>query len=1094
MAGDLGQFENLLQNLLCTDNNVRSTSEETYEGIPPVAKIPLLLQCMRNEATAVEVRVMAAVLLRRLFTGSFEEFWPNLPPEMQANLKEQLLIIVQTEKLPALKKKVCDCAAEFARCMIDDDGNNTWPDILKFLFDCASSDDPTLKESALQIFGIVPGIFGGQQNQYIDVIKQMLKGCVLDQNHPQVQVSAAKATMAFIVANEKETAIHNHYRDLVQPILQIIAASIESQEDDILLKSLVEVAETTPKFLRGQMEGLMALCLKVIGNGELQDSWRQLALEVVVTLSETAPAMVRKFQKYIPMLIPQILAFMVELEEDPEWATSDELEEDDYESNAIAGESALDRLACGLGGKTMLPVILANIPQMLQNSNWQYRHAALMAISACGEGCHKQMEQLLIQIVDAILPYLNDPHPRVRFAACNALGQMATDFGPVFQKKFHEKVVPALLHLMDDNANPRVQAHAGAALVNFSEDCPKGILAPYLDTIITKLEQVLTAKFKELVERGTKLVLEQVVTTLASVADTSEEKFIQYYDRFMPNLKYIVENANSQELRLLRGKTIECISLIGLAVGKNKFSQDCNDIMQLLLRTQTQQEELADDDPQISYMISAWARMCKILGKEFEQYLPMVMGPVIKAASLKPEVALVDSDDMKVLEGDTDWQFVTLGDQQSFGIRTAGLEEKSTACQMLVCYARELKEGFAEYTEQVVHLMVPLLKFYFHDNVRIAAAESMPYLLDCAKIRGPQYLSQMWQFICPELLKAIETEPENEVKPEHMHSLAQCIEKMGKNCVNEEQMVLIVQIIDKIMKEYFERQSERQNQRKDEDYDDIVEESLLDEDDDDVFILSKVSDIIHAFFGTHKEEFLPVFDRLLPHFTKLLEADRPWPDKQWGLCIFDDLLEHTGPHAMKYQQHFVPSLIHAIGDSHGEVRQAAAYGAGVMAQHGGKDFSSVLATDILPSLVKLIQAPESRSPENLNPTENAISAVTKICKYNNSNVDVNEILPHWLAWLPVWEDEEEAVHIYGYFCDLIEANNPIILGANNQNLPMLLKIMAETFVLEALALDEDVFKRMVNIIKQIQENGEMFMACVKELNEQQQRALSEALA
>jgi len=33
--------------------------------------------------------------------------------------------------------------------------------------------------------------------------------------------------------------------------------------------------------------------------------------------------------------------------------------------------------------------------------------------------------------------------------------------------------------------------------------------------------------------------------------------------------------------------------------------------------------------------------------------------------------------------------------------------------------------------------MVPLLKFYFHDDCRIAAAESLPYLLDCAKIQGP---------------------------------------------------------------------------------------------------------------------------------------------------------------------------------------------------------------------------------------------------------------------------------------------------------------------------------------------------------------------
>lgn len=108
---------------------------------------------------------------------------------------------------------------------------------------------------------------------------------------------------------------------------------------------------------------------------------------------------------------------------------------------------------------------------------------------------------------------------------------MSTDFAPVFEKKFHDRVIPGLLHLMDDHANPRVQAHAGAALVNFSEDCPKAILAPYLEAIIGKLESILSSKFNELVEKGNKLVLEQIVTTIASVADTAEEKFVAYYDR-----------------------------------------------------------------------------------------------------------------------------------------------------------------------------------------------------------------------------------------------------------------------------------------------------------------------------------------------------------------------------------------------------------------------------------------------------------------------------------------------------------------------------------------------------------------------------------
>jgi len=57
---------------------------------------------------------------------------------------------------------------------------------------------------------------------------------------------------------------------------------------------------------------------------------------------------------------------------------------------------------------------------------------------------------------------------------------------------FIYKVVDGLLGVIDSNYdNPRVQAHAGAALVNFSEDCPKNILGLYLDPIISKLEQVL---------------------------------------------------------------------------------------------------------------------------------------------------------------------------------------------------------------------------------------------------------------------------------------------------------------------------------------------------------------------------------------------------------------------------------------------------------------------------------------------------------------------------------------------------------------------------------------------------------------------------
>jgi len=53
----------------------------------------------------------------------------------------------------------------------------------------------------------------------------------------------------------------------------------------------------------------------------------------------------------------------------------------------------------------MLPHILSNIPQLLASEDWKCRHAALMAISSCGEGCHKLMATMLNQIVENIVPF-----------------------------------------------------------------------------------------------------------------------------------------------------------------------------------------------------------------------------------------------------------------------------------------------------------------------------------------------------------------------------------------------------------------------------------------------------------------------------------------------------------------------------------------------------------------------------------------------------------------------------------------------------------------------------------------------------------------
>lgn len=81
---------------------------------------------------------------------------------------------------------------------------------------------------------------------------------------------------------------------------------------------------------------------------------------------------------------------------------------------------------------------------------------------------------------------------------------------------------------------------------------------------------------------------------------------------------------------------------------------------------------------------------------------------------------------------------------------------------------------------------------------------------------------------------------------------------------------------------------------------------------------------------------------------------------------------------------------------------------------------AVCPPDAIPLLVGVIHAADARSKENVNATENCISAVGKVMRFQSECVNLNLVLPHWLSWLPLNEDKEEAVHTFDFLCDLIE--------------------------------------------------------------------------
>ncbi len=639
-------------------------------------------------------------------------------------------------------------------------------------------------------------------------------------------MAAIKATVNFILSLEEEEGGESPatFAALVPTMVGILPPLLASAgEDEELvadsLSYLMELAEYQPKLFRPLFSQLIPFVAGILtnapnaeGEGGLPDQTRQAALEFMLTFAEQAPAMVRKHDSFCPTFLPILLGWMGELEEEEEWYAGDDMDnEDDNDENRVVAEQALDRLARALGGKSVLPTSFAHIPAMLSSPEWQKRQAALMAISAIGEGCYKIMRAEMEKIMSIVLPHLQDPHPRVRYAACNAVGQMSTDFSPLLQNSFAQPILTALLPVMDDTAFPRVQAHAAAALVNFSENVRKEVLEPYLDTIFEKLLILLNT--------GKTYVQEQAITTLATVADSAEGKFVKYYSAIMPILINVLNHApQGKEFRLLRGKTVECASLIALAVGKDTFAAHVTEFLSILSRIQAGITE--PDDPQSSYLLAAWARVAKVLGHDFLPYLEMVLEPLLVAAQLKPDVALFDADeevDDATYSPDEGWEFVTV-DGQQIGIKTNLLEEKCTAVEMLICYAREMGAGFHPYVERVLSIVVPLLSFYFHEGVRMAAAATLPLLFaSLVKANYPrERVLAVWHDVCAKLLAAAVDEAETGFVEQVYLSLQECMESLGSSagavrgdCIPELLMRQFNQVLGVQLQDYFTRTTAR---------------------------------------------------------------------------------------------------------------------------------------------------------------------------------------------------------------------------------------------------------------------------------------------
>ena len=415
--------------------------------------------------------------------------------------------------------------------------------------------------------------------------------------------------------------------------------------------------------------------------------------------------------------------------------------------------------------------------------------------------------------------------------------------------------------------------------------------------------------------------------------------------------------------------------------------------------------------------------MCRVLGQDFVPYLSGVMPPLLTLASAKADIQLLDDDEQIAnVQQEEGWELVPLKGKV-IGIKTSILEDKHMAIELIVIYAQQLEAAFEPYVLEIMEkVTLPGLAFFFHDPVRVASAKSVPMLLNAYKVAHgarSQQMATLWELTVDKVLEVLSAEPAIDTLAEMYQCFYEAVEVLGKDCLNSTHMAAFIESAKSTLEDYQARIKRRLEDRQDTEDGEEESEEVQFAIEDDQTLLSDMNKAFHTIFKNQETSFLPAWSRLLPFYDAFINSDDP-TQRQWALCIMDDVLEFCGDQSWSYQNHIQQPLIHGMHDEIPANRQAACYGVGIAAQKGGVVWSN-FAAESLPALFAACQLPNARDDDHIYATENACASIAKVLQFNSGKVqNYQEVVALWVNTLPVIHDDEAAPYAYMFLAQMID--------------------------------------------------------------------------
>ncbi|KAM3283375.1 importin-5 [Capsicum chacoense] len=988
--------------------------------------------------------------------------WTNLSLAMRDEVKAGLNFKIWLEKDYEVFK-ACSSFVSLLACFLF--RKDEWDMLLHFMFKYLGVNSLNRKFAALVLWDELipkcPEVFVSYVDRLIEGFKDVMVSVSDDR---RCGVAVAKASVKLILYYSTPASYSKFHVFLGNLMMPLLVAIGEEELVCSLLEDLVVLAGVRTSYFGVEIGVVIQCMVKVAEDLRLGEKLRKLAVEFVVTVAEDRESGCEMMQmvpnEEVTKLLLVLIDMLVHIGDDPCWgnAVNDDGNEGEL-SMCSYGKESLGRLAIALGGSVIVPNLPSTIFNFLDHEDWQIRYAVVTAIGVISEGCSKVIvvcSNDMKLLVETIVKLISDNHPRVRWAAIHTTGQLSMHMSPQFQEQYHQQVLPALIAVLDDHDNPRLQTRATSMILAFSHNCSADILRPYLNNIVSKLVVFL--------QSGMTMMKEAALATLGSLAITSQEDAAYIYGSVMPYLKVILLTATDDTSRTLLAKYLECITMTSVAVGKLSILDSVEKVAAALISLQ--ETHMEEEDPMRCLLLQSWGRLCKCLGADFIPYLSIAMPVVLKSATLKNYLSVSDNAD----DPDDERAACVTAGNKKVAIRRKLLEEKALACHILCCFAAELKEGLHLWVNEVVSALVPNLTFKFSEEVRMAAIAAMPLLLNSAACAMKNGLSvtgcgkfpvqTISDTIMSALVKALNKESKVQIQATLLEAFNESVQIPGSNLSKDQAAEFVDGISNALLTCSYhktkieKRAKEHRHQRELE-----AEQHLT--------ICRNIGICLGTMVKKHKASFLPLLDKVLPYVSLMWSNDGTAEERRIMVLLFRDIAEQCREEVFRYYEEWIPLLPRVFFHKNPDVPQIVATVISICAEFGADSLKPHI-TVIFNRLKTVMEHSDAKNLDNIMAYEAAVFTCGKLNHFVREDICTYESILLWISHLPLKCNQDEAKLSHEMLCSMMETSEQKVIGPGGIYVPMIIKIFAEVLWAEKNLASEETVTRIINLLKKFQ--------------------------